>query len=107
MFTRVVEIHTKPGKARELSNVLNEKVLPILQNQQGFVDEIVLVSAKEPDLILGLSFWQAEADAERYNKEQFKKVSDILGPLVQTTPKVQTFNVDTALAQGISQGKAA
>ena len=107
MFTRLVELRAKFGKARELSNVLNEKVVPILQNQPGFVDEIVLVSATEPDRVLGLSFWHAEADAERYNREHFKRVSDILSPLIEGAPKVQTFNVDTALSHGIAKGKAA
>jgi hypothetical protein len=43
MFTRVVEIHTKTGKARDFNATLNEKVLPILKKQPGFVDEITLV----------------------------------------------------------------
>jgi len=56
MFTRVVEIHTKTGKAKEFSTTLKEKVLPILKKQSGFVDEITLISNKEPERILALSF---------------------------------------------------
>ena len=48
MFTRVVEITCKSGKAKELSSTINEKVLPILKKQTGFVDEAVLVSYTEP-----------------------------------------------------------
>ncbi len=33
MFTRVVDIRTKTGKARDFSAILNEKVLPILRKQ--------------------------------------------------------------------------
>ncbi len=33
MFTRTVEVTTKSGKAKELSNTINEKVLPILKKQ--------------------------------------------------------------------------
>lgn len=40
MFTRTVEVTTKPGKAKELSNAINDKVLPILKKQSGFVDEM-------------------------------------------------------------------
>jgi len=43
MFTRVVEFTSKSGKAKELSNTINEKAVPILKKQNGFVDEIVLV----------------------------------------------------------------
>jgi heme-degrading monooxygenase HmoA len=60
MFTRVVELTTKPGKARELSEIINEKVLPILKKQAGFVDETVLVSDTDSTRVLGLSFWNKQ-----------------------------------------------
>ena len=107
MFTRVVEIETKTGKGKDLSSALNEKVLPILQRQPGFVDEITLVSSDEPDRILALSFWTTEADAERYNREQFSTVSEILKPLYERAPKVTTYNVDISTTHKIAKGKAA
>ena len=39
MFTRIVELTTKPGKNKQLSETINDKVLPILKKQKGFVDE--------------------------------------------------------------------
>ncbi len=66
MFTRTVEVTTKSGKAKELSNTINEKVLPILKKQAGFVDETVLVSDTEPSRVLALSFWNSREDAERF-----------------------------------------
>jgi len=107
MFTRVVEIHTKTGKAKEFSTTLKEKVLPILKKQSGFVDEITLISNKEPERILALSFWDSEKDAERYNKDQFPKVNEILNSVLETAPKVETFNVDTSTTHKIMKGKAA
>ena len=59
MFTRTVEVTTKSGKAKELSNTINKKVLPILKKQAGFVDETVLVSDTEPSRVLALSFWNS------------------------------------------------
>jgi len=44
MFTRTVEVTTKPGKARDLTTLINDKVLPILNKQAGFADETLLVS---------------------------------------------------------------
>ena len=63
MFTRTVEVTTKSGKAKELSNTINEKVVPILKKQRGFVDEAVLVSDTDPTRVLGLSFWNNKEDA--------------------------------------------
>jgi heme-degrading monooxygenase HmoA len=107
MFTRVVEIETKAGKGRDLGSAINEKVLPILKRQPGFVDEIMLVGSTEPDRILALSFWQTEADAERYNREQYSTVSEILKPLYERAPKVTTYNVHTSTTHKIAAGKAA
>jgi hypothetical protein len=30
MFTRIVEVTTKPGKSSEVANAINEKILPFL-----------------------------------------------------------------------------
>jgi heme-degrading monooxygenase HmoA len=107
MFTRVVELTSKSGKAKELSNTLNEKVLPILKRQTGFVDETVLVSDTESTRILGLSFWNSKEDAERYHREQYPKIQEMLRSLVETEPVVRTFDVHTSTTHRISAGKAA
>ena len=107
MFTRVVEITSKSGKTKELSNTINEKVLPILKKQTGFVDETVLVSDTEPTRILGLSFWNSKEDAERYHREHFPKIQEMLKPLLETEPVVRTFDVHTSTTHRIAPGKAA
>jgi quinol monooxygenase YgiN len=107
MYTRVVEFTSKSGKAKELSNTINEKAVPILKKQNGFVDEIVLVSDAEQDRVLGLSFWNARDDAERYHREQYPKIHEMLKPLLETEPVIRTFDVHTSTTHRIAAGKAA
>lgn len=107
MFTRMVEIRTKPGKAKELANTVNDKVLNILKKQPGFVDEITLVSATDPDAMVALSFWNSEADAQRYVNEHFNTIAELVRPYTDDGPTVQTFNVDTSTIHKIAKGKAA
>ncbi len=107
MFTRVVELTSKSGKAKELSNTINEKAVPILKKQSGFVDEIVLVSDAEQDRVLGLSFWNAREDAERYHREQYPKIHEMLKPLLETQPVIRTFDLHTSTTHKIAAGKAA
>ncbi len=107
MFTRAVEINAKSGKARELANTIQEKVLPILKKQKGFVDETVLTSDTEPNHIIGLSFWNSKEEAERYHLEQYPKVNEILSPLLESAPVIRTFNVHTSTTHRIAAGKAA
>ena len=107
MYTSVVELTTKPGKAREVSETINDKVLPILKKQAGFVDEAVLVSDTESTRVLGLSFWNKREDAERYHQEQYPKINEILKPLLETEPVIRTFDVHTSTTHRITAGKAA
>ena len=107
MFTRVVELNCKPGKSRELSNAINEKIMPILQKQDGFMDEIVLVSSTEPDRVLALSFWKSRDDAERYQRQQYKSVVESLGHLIGTEPHVRTFEAHNSGGLKLIAGRAA
>jgi quinol monooxygenase YgiN len=107
MFTRVVEIKSKAGKSKELTNTVNEKVLPILKKQRGFVDEIVLISDKENDRVLAISFWNNSEDAELYHREHFPQVRDSVRHLLDGEPLVRTFNVETYVGQKIAAHKAA
>ena len=107
MFTRIVEITAKQGKTKEVAQTIQEKVLPILEKQPGFVDEIVLVSTADTNRILGMSFWQTPEDAELHRLDRYPVVEELLRPLVETTPKVNTFEVDTSTTHKIALGKAA
>jgi heme-degrading monooxygenase HmoA len=107
MYTRLVEITSKSGKARELCNTIEDKVLPILNKQKGFVDETVLVSDAEPNRILGLSFWDNKEDAERYNREQYPQVHEIMKHLLDTEPVIRTFDVESSTTHRITARKAA
>jgi heme-degrading monooxygenase HmoA len=107
MFTRVVEITTKAGKSQEAANTISEKILPFLRQQPGFLDETVLTSDTESDRIIGISFWKTKEDAERYARDQFPKVNEILGNLSERTPTVRTFNVHTSTPHKIAGANAA
>jgi len=105
MYVRVVEVKTKPGKAKEAAGMLHQQVLPTLKAQTGFVDEIVLVSDKEG--ILALSFWKAKEDAERYSLQDYAKVSELIQHLVHSKPQVHAFDVETSTCHKIAKGKVA
>jgi heme-degrading monooxygenase HmoA len=107
MFTRVVEMTSKSGKSQELANTINEKAVPILKKQRGFVDEIVLVSSAESDRVLALSFWKKKEDAEEYQREQYQKIHDTLRHLLQTEPTIRTFDVHTSIAHKVTAKQAA
>ena len=107
MFIRMVEITTKAGKSQEAANAINEKILPFLRQQPGFLDETVLTSDTESNHVIGISFWKTREDAERYSRDQYPKVNEILADFVERAPMVRTFNVHTSTPHKIAAGKAA
>ena len=106
MFTRVVEVRTKPGKAKELCHTIHERVLSTLKAQPGFVDEIVLISDTDAERVLALSFWKTKEDAERHSHEQYSKISDMIQHEVHSAPKVHMYVVETSTAHKLAKGKA-
>jgi len=105
MFARIVEIKTKPGKAKEVCHTVHEKVLSTLKKQSGFVDELVLVDDMHG--IVAISLWQSRDDAERYKREHYLEVHDLIKHLVHSEPKVHAYDVETSTVHKIIKGKAA
>jgi heme-degrading monooxygenase HmoA len=103
----ILEITSKSGKARELCNTIEEKVVPILKKQAGFIDETVLVSDAEPNQVLGPSLWNSKEDAERYHREQYPQVHDTLKHLLEGEPIIRTFDVQSSTTDRITARKAA
>jgi heme-degrading monooxygenase HmoA len=101
MYTSVVDLTTKRGTARELTQAVNDKVRPILEKQTGFVDVTVIVSDTEPNRVLALSFWNTREDVQRY------AVHKTLRHILETAPVVRTFAVHTSTTHRIAAGKAA
>lgn len=107
MFTRVVELTTKLGQDQQLSDSIHDKVLSILKKQKGFVDEIVLVSDKDDNRVLGLSFWDTKEDAEQYHRTDYSKVQETIRPFLDAEPVVRTFDVQSSTTHKIAARKAA
>ena len=107
MFTRVVELTSKSGKSKQLCDTIDDKALPILRKQRGFVDEMVLVSADEPDEVLTISIWNSRADAEQYHREEYPKIYETVRHLLEEEPSIRTFEVRTSTGHRIAAGKAA
>jgi heme-degrading monooxygenase HmoA len=107
MFTRIVELTTKHGKNEQLTATINDKVLPILKKQRGFVDEMVLVSDKEQNGVVALSFWNTRQDAEQYQRTEYPKVQEAIRPLLDAEPTIRTFEVHTSTTHKIAAEKVA
>lgn len=103
MFTRVVHCTLKPEHRTEFNQILNDKVLPEIQNQPGFISLLGFISDENPDHALAVTFWKTRQDANRYYQGS-APIMDYLKPLVKSAD-VEHFNVEGELFQ--AKGKAA
>ena len=64
-------------------------------------------SDTEPNQISALSFWNTKEDAERYQREQYPAVHEIVRNLLESEPVIRTFDVDSSTMHRIAAVKAA
>ena len=95
MFARCVTIPLKPNAVVEFNKTLEKEVLPLLQKQKGFRDELTLV-AQNGSEVLGISLWDQKEDAEAYNRTTYPEVQKLLAKVGEGTPQVQTYEVSTS-----------
>ena len=96
MFARSVTIRLKPNSVGEFNRTLEKEVLPLLQKQKGFRDEISLVSSNG-SAVLGISLWDQKLDADAYYRTTYSDVQMLLAKVSEGTPhQVQTYEVGTS-----------
>jgi heme-degrading monooxygenase HmoA len=56
---------------------------------------------------LALSFWNTKEDAERYQREQYPAIHEMVRHLLEADPVIRTFDVHTSTAHKLAAQKAA
>jgi len=96
MFTQVLELQANFLKVRELAQTINVKTTPILQRPNRVCGGgwACLKHRVRPDP--GVEPLEKQPGCERYNREQYPKVYEIISHMVERAPVIKTFNVDTS-----------
>src|SRR6266849_5477865 len=95
MFARSVTIRLKPNSVAEFNRTMEKEILPLLQKQKGFQDEISLVASNGSEAV-GISLWNQKEDADAYNRTTYPEVQKLLAKVSEGTPQVQTFEVGSS-----------
>lgn len=99
MFARFLEMTVRPEKKPELTRRVKEEILPILRKHKGFLDVIPLEVENEPTKFYSISLWHEKDDAEKYDRENFPKVKEILEPFLTAPVVVKRCNVDETITK--------
>jgi hypothetical protein len=92
MFARNVSLRLKPNTLSEFTRIFDKEVLPMLQKQSGFRDEILFAVPGGLDVV-AISLWDTKDYAEAYNTAGYTEVLKILDKVLDGTPKVQVSDV--------------
>jgi quinol monooxygenase YgiN len=92
MYSRHVTCNLKPIKREELTQMFDREILPLLQKQNGFTDEIAFV---DPDgkQVLAISLWESKESADKYSRETYPQVLKSLARVIEGTPQVRGYDV--------------
>ena len=107
MLARVVECQSKVGRSEQVGDRLENDVLPILQKQPGFVDFLTLSDKITPERLMCISFWTSREDSDEYHRQHYDTITDILMPVLESPPTLETFAVNASTAHRIAVGRAA
>ena len=92
MFARNVSLRLKPNTLSEFTRIFDKEVLPMLQKQSGFRDEVLFAVPGGLDVV-AISLWDTKDYAEAYNTAGYPEVLKILDKVLDGTPKVQVSDV--------------
>ena len=95
MFARNVSFTLKLGRAAQFARLLEYDIIPVLQTQRGFRDEITFVSPGGVDAV-GISLWEQKEDAEKYALGAYPGVLKALEHVLEGTPQVTTYEVSNS-----------
>jgi hypothetical protein len=107
MFARIVEFIPKLEKKEELVKVIRNEVLPILQKQTGFMELLPFFPEAKNEKAIAVTLWMEKGNAERYGREVFPKVEEILKPYLTTSITYKLYNVETTLCEHFVQALTA
>lgn len=103
MFARKVSLRLRPDSAGQFLQRMEEEIIPLLRKQQGFLDELTLLSHGGKE-IYAYSFWESSEDAERYDRTAFREVTGFLSGLIEGPLRVHTYMVGNSTFHKIAAG---
>jgi len=89
---RSVRFDIAADKNEEFHTIFRNDVLPILKQQDGFRNELLLVDDQH---VLAISVWKNLDSARKYESGTFPKIDKALRPVMFGKPTIETYQYDS------------
>jgi hypothetical protein len=90
LYARNVTFSIKANHQSDYNHTMENQILPLLQKQKGFKEEITLSNPGTSEAV-SISLWEHKSNADDYNTRTYPEVLKILGKVIDGTPRVHTF----------------
>ncbi len=108
MFARILDFEVKMEKKEEFVKVMKNQVLPSLKKQNGYLEILPFFPEKmREEKWINISLWTTKQDAERYEREWYPKVFDIVKPFLSTPVVANYYNLETTVCEHFVETLAA
>jgi quinol monooxygenase YgiN len=98
---------TRPSRKEEFITVVKNEILPILKKQTGFLEILPFFPETMTDKVLFFSLWTEKQYFERYRKDWFPKVEEIVRPYLTTPMTYKLYTLETKLCKHFEKAMAA
>jgi quinol monooxygenase YgiN len=88
-FARNVNFTLKTGKTDEFNRLMTSEILPLMKNQKGFCQDLTVLHSNSG---MSITVWDDRASAETYNTKTYPEVLKKLTPVLEGTPRVETYD---------------
>ena len=107
MFARIVEFTPHWDKREELTKTVKNQIVPILKKQMGFLEIMPFIPENRDEKVISITLWMEKKDAERYERDVFPKVHDILKPFLAAPITWKLYTVETTVCEHFVNALAA
>src|ERR1039458_9982157 len=90
MYARNVTFRIKANTQSDYTHTFENQILPLLQKQKGFKEEITLCNPGSQDVV-SISLWESKSNADDYNTRTYPEVLKTRSKLGGLEAGVQTF----------------
>jgi heme-degrading monooxygenase HmoA len=104
MYARIVNMKLKKDAQIEFEKTFENEVVPVLRKQNGFRDEISLLSPERSE-VTAISFWNVRESADEYNRTMYPQTVKNLSKVIEGTPEVRSFEVSSSTFHKIAAGQ--
>jgi quinol monooxygenase YgiN len=95
MIARIITCTVTPSKVSEFRTLLNNILLPKIQSQPGFVENIEALDPNTGQFSC-TTLWQSRTDVDNYDNDAFPEIAAKMSPLLSGNPMVQTLPLESS-----------